>query len=365
MQKPLPLILLLVTSLILAGCDTLGYYGQAAHGQLSLLAAREPVTKLIADENLDPRLKAQLVKSQEILAFAEAQGLPVEKSYSEYVDLCRPFVVWNVFAAKPDSTRLKTHCFPIAGCVGYKGYFKQAAAEAYAAELKEEGFDVFVGGVTAYSTLGWFNDPLLNTFLFRPDERLSAVLFHELAHKVLYVEGDTVFNESYATAVERHVLRQWLKRQQRDDLYESYLASAERRDAVIDLILSTREQLAALYARGEAGDLNDETMLEQKAAIIAGMKQQYQALRASWQSGNEFAGWMAQDLNNAHLAAIGAYQSQVPGFAAMLEGKTLAAFFAEVEVLAELPKPERDQRLAELALAEHCHTHQGDDTCAN
>ncbi len=347
MQKHLSrrfrLVSLLLASIALSGCDTLGYYGQAARGQIALLAAREPVSKLIADASTEASLRVQLEKSQEILAFAAAAGMPVEKSYSEYVDLGRPYVVWNVFAAQTDSIQLKTQCFPIAGCVGYKGYFQEAAAQAYADELAAQGLDVFVGGITAYSTLGWFDDPLLNTFIFRPDERLAGVLFHELAHKVVYLEGDTVFNESFATAVEQHLLKRWLKDQGKDQLYDAYIHSGQRRDAVIDLILNTRQELAAIYRAG----LSKDELLNQKAEKIAEMRTRYEALKANWAGGNEFAGWMAQDLNNAQLAAIGAYQSQVPGFAAMIERLGLAQFFIAAEQLSQLDKAERDQRLAE------------------
>ena len=342
--------------LLLQGCETVSYYSQAAHGQLSMLAARESVQKLIDDPQTDDRVRTQLIKTVDILAFAEQYGLPVEKSYSQYVDLERPFVVWNVFAAEPDSTRLKTHCFPIAGCVGYKGYFNQYEAEAYAEKLKQQGLDVLVGGVVAYSTLGWFNDPLLNTFLFRSDDRLAAILFHELAHKVFYVPGDTVFNESYATTVERYLLKRWLEDQDRAELYGSHLTSAQRRDEVIELILTTREELAELYAApADAVDLD-----QNKAKIFADMKASYETLRATWGGGNEFAGWMAQDLNNAHLAAIGAYQSQVKGLTAILQRGSLDDFLIEMQRLAEMEKPERDSI---IALAEHCDDHKSDDTC--
>lgn len=348
MQKPQIKILLLMLAVgLLQSCSTLSYYGQAARGQMSLLAARQSVTDLVANTNTDEKLKIQLEKSHEILAFARDQGLPVDNSYSHYVDLNRPYVVWNVFAADPYGLQLKTHCFPIAGCVGYKGYFDRADAEAYAGELKAEGLDVFVGGVTAYSTLGWFNDPLLNTFLYRSDERLAAVLFHELAHKVLYLEGDTVFNESFATAVELYLLKRWLQSQDRAALYQQYETSQQRQNQVIDLILATRVELARAYQDPDA----DKAL--EKTKIIASMKYRYQQMKAKWPKNNqtegaEFAAWMGQDLNNAHLAAIGAYQSQVGGFSGMLEGKSLEEFFVSVEALSELDKVERDKRLAEL-----------------
>jgi predicted aminopeptidase len=311
---------------------------------MSLLSARTPVAKLLSDPAISQTLQQQLEKSQNILAFAAKNGLPVESSYGSYVDLDRQFVVWNVFAAPRDSVSLIQHCFPIAGCVGYKGYFAEADAQAFAAELKASGFDVFVGGVAAYSTLGWFNDPLLNTFIFRDDARLAAVLFHELAHKVLYLEGDTVFNESFATAVERHLLRAWLASRDQDSFYDAYVASEARRATVIGLILETRKKLDVLFQ----SDLTAEQKRKMKGELLAELKSQYRALQSRWSAGTEFSVWIEQDLNNAHLAAIGAYQSQVPGFTRLLQASpNLEEFFTLARDLAEQPKTDRDRALAQ------------------
>ena len=344
LSKWLRLGSLLGVLVLISSCASVSYYGQAVKGQLSLLAARTPVTKVLNDDSTPQALKLQLEKSQNILAFAAENGLPVESSYQSYVDLERPFVVWNVFAAPTDSVSLIQHCFPIAGCVGYKGYFAEADAQAFAAELEASGYDVLVAGVAAYSTLGWFDDPLLNTFIFRDDARLAAVLFHELAHKVLYLEGDTVFNESFATAVEHHLLKAWLASRDQDVFYDAYIAAGARRAVVIELILETRHKLDVLYQ----SNVSPEQKLNLKAEVIAGLKSQYRDLRSRWSAGSEFSFWIEQDLNNAHLAAIGAYQSQVPGFTRLLESSAnLDDFFAAAQRLAEQPKADRDQMLAE------------------
>lgn len=345
MQKRTLLLLVILLGLV-SGCANLAYYHQAVKGQLSLLTGRTPVARLLRDERTPEPLRAQLVKTTAILKFATKLGLPVGKSYSSYVDLERPFVVWNVFAAATDNTSLVSHCFPIAGCVGYKGFFAESDARDFAHELQSMGFDVYVGGVAAYSTLGWFDDPLLNTFVFRDDARLAGVIFHELTHKILYIEGDTVFNESFATAVERYLLKRWLAANHQAEVYNSYLGSESRRGEVIKLILITRSKLEEVYG----GGLSATEKLEQKSVLIAGLKAEYRALQKQWSAGNEFSYWIEQDLNNAHLAAIGAYQTLVPGFSRMLaQSSDLETFFDQVKALSELAKPERDRALASPA----------------
>ncbi|MFT7246164.1 MAG: putative aminopeptidase [Candidatus Azotimanducaceae bacterium] len=337
------LIFLLFACLgLTSGCTGLAYYHQAVAGQIALLTGSTPVEELLADAQTDEALRAQLVKAQAILAFASGHGLPVGDSYDGYVDLKRSFVVWNVFAAEPFGVSLLRHCFPIAGCVGYKGFFAEADAKEFAEQLRGSGYDVYVGGVAAYSTLGWFDDPLLNTFLYRDDARLAGVLFHELAHKVLYIEGDTVFNESFATAVERHLLRLWLESNRQEAVFTAYLASAARRADVITLILESRDALALVYE----SELSEPDKAQRKVQLIGELKASYRQRQKQWGSGTEFASWIEQDLNNAHLAAIGAYQSQVAGFSAMLRAaEDLESFYVEVEKLAAKPKPVRDATL--------------------
>ncbi|MFT5012486.1 MAG: putative aminopeptidase [Patiriisocius sp.] len=342
MQKTTLLLLMILLGFV-SGCANLAYYHQAVKGQLSLLTGRTQVAHLLGDENAAEPLRVQLIKTTAILKFATELGLPVGNSYSSYVDLERPFVVWNVFAAAADSTSLLSHCFPIAGCVGYKGFFVEADAREFSHQLQSSGFDVYVGGVAAYSTLGWFDDPLLNTFVFRDDARLAGVIFHELAHKVLYIQGDTVFNESFATAVERHLLQSWLATNHQEGVYRRYLRSEVRREEVIRLILMTRTRLAEVFD----SELSAAEKLDKKSILITQLKAEYQALQKSWSAGKEFSTWIEQDLNNAHLAAIGAYQSLVPGFSRMLaKSDNLETFFDQVKALSELAKSERDRLLA-------------------
>ena len=338
--------------LFVSSCSHLSYYKQAVSGQLALLADRRPVTGVLEDPGLKDEVRQQLQLSQNILAFAGELGLPVEKTFSTYVDVGRPYVVWNVFAAEAFSLQLKTHCFPIAGCVGYKGFFAREAAEKYAAELRAEGLEVFVGGVAAYSTLGWFDDPLLSTFIMREEAALAALLFHELAHKVLYIEGDTSFNESFATAIERYALKKWLDRRDQPGRFAAYLAADKRRQSVIALILATRERLALIYASQRP----ENEMQQQKNEAIADMRQQYQQLKDSWQTGTEFEYWMQTEINNARLGAIGAYHGWVPAFQVMLaKHENLDTFFQEVKALSRLDRSVRDERLASLASS---HRHQ-------
>jgi len=342
MQKR-PLLLLVILLGLISGCANLAYYHQAVKGQLSLLTGRTTVARLLGDNNTTDPLRAQLIKTKAIVTFAAELGLPVGNSYSSYVDLERPFVVWNVFAAATDSTSLISHCFPIVGCVGYKGFFAETDARDFAHQLQSTGLDVYVGGVAAYSTLGWFDDPLLNTFVFRDDARLAGIIFHELAHKILYIEGDTVFNESFATAVEHHLLQSWLAANHQQEVYSRYMGSEARRAQVVRLILITKSRLEEVYD----SELSTVEKLHKKSILIAGLKAEYRVLQKAWSAGKEFSSWIEQDLNNAHLAAIGAYQSHVPGFSRMLaKSNNLETFFDQVKALSQQAKPERDRALA-------------------
>jgi predicted aminopeptidase len=234
---------------LVSGCETLQFYHQAATGQVSLLWRRTPTDELLQSK-IDPVLRDRIEIADQILGFASEIGLPVSGAYLSYVATGEPYVVWNVFAAKPYELALKTSCFPVAGCVTYRGYFKRVDAERYAKHLENKGYEVYVGGVAAYSTLGWFNDPLLDTFLFRSDEQLAALLFHELAHQVIYIKDDTRFNESLATTIELYALEQWLLARGESHRFDRYRLSLARRDSVIELIMLARSRLAVLYDSG-------------------------------------------------------------------------------------------------------------------
>ncbi|GIL05656.1 MAG: hypothetical protein AMXMBFR72_39120 [Betaproteobacteria bacterium] len=335
-----------------AGCSTFGYYAQAAHGHLSLLAAARPIDDWLADPAAPASLKQRLERARAIRAFASSElGLPDNRSYTAYADLKRPAVVWNVFAAPELSLRLKTWCYPLFGCASYRGYFDRDDAQALAAELHAEGYDVHVGPVPAYSTLGWMDwlggDPLLNTFIGYPDGELARMIFHELAHQVVYVKDDTVFNESFATAVERIGVRRWLAAHGDDKLRAEYARFEARRADFVGLLLAHRRRLDEAYAHG-----TDAEKRERKRAIFADLQREYARLKETrWDGWAGYDRFFAQALGNAHLAAVGAYHDLVPAFEAMLEqqGGDLRRFYAEVRRLAALAKAEREAELRALA----------------
>lgn len=339
---------LVLCSLGLAGCATVGYYNQAAQGHFALLAAARPLADWLDDPATPQPLKERLVLARDIRRFAaEALALPDNRSYTSYADLKRPAAVWNVFATPELSLELKTWCYPVFGCAGYRGYFDRAAAEALAAELRASGYDVNVAPVPAYSTLGWFADPLLNTFIFAPDAELARLIFHELAHQVVYARDDTVFNESFATAVEREGLRRWLAVHGDDRQRAAFAAHAQRREDFLGLLLAHRRRLAEVFASTAPADERRAG----KARILAELQLEYRRLRDERWGG--FAGYdrfFYQSLNGAHLAAVGAYNDWVPAFEALLAaaGGDLPAFYAQVSRLGKLDRPARTAELRRL-----------------
>ncbi|SRR5450830_13155 len=330
----------------LGGCTSLGYYAQAAQGQYSLLAQAKPIDAWLADPQTSEQLRNKLQTVREIRRFAVEQlDLPDNGSYKSYVQLPRPFVVWNVVAAPALSLQARKWCFPIAGCVDYRGYYDEQEAQTYADSLAQEGYDVQVAGVPAYSTLGWFNDPVMSTFINYPDGELARLIFHELAHQLLYVKGDTQFNESYATTVEELGVERWLQRRDDAKLSAAYQVFAARRQGFLALLLKYRAQLDSNYRSGAS----DEEKLQRKAQLFDALRADYQQLKQSW---NGFAGydrWFAMPLSNAHLALIGAYHDRVPAFRALFQQSgSFVAFFAQVKKLAALDKGARDLALDRL-----------------
>ena len=286
--------------------------------------------------------------AKEVRQFAVGLGLSVGDSYGEYEDIGRPYVVWNVFAAPEFSLAPKLFCYPIAGCVSYRGFFKEAAARKFAEKLAKQGYDVYVGGVAAYSTLGWFDDPVLSTFVNRSDAELAALLFHELAHKTLYVKDDSRFNESFATAVEQAALKRWLASRGKPGEYASYEVKRVREQQVVDLIEATNKRLEALYE----SKLARAEMLQKKRDYIEALRKQYETLRQSWGGSDEFAYWMRMPINNAKLATIATYNDWTGSFAALLadEGGDMPKFLQRVKELARLPEAQRNATLAALAM---------------
>ena len=318
-----------LVALALGGCADLSYYWQSVHGHLALLSAAKPVQQWVEDGQTPQQLREQLLLSQRIRRFATNElALPDNASYQRYADLHRKAVVWNVVAAPAWSLTLKTWCFPVTGCVGYRGYFDESQARQHAAELQQQGLEVFVYGVPAYSTLGWLNwaggDPLLNTFIHYPEAELARMIFHELAHQVVYVPDDTRFNESFATAVERLGVARWLALHGTEQSRAQASALQERRTAFRALSQATRQSLRVLYRSGESESPPDATQIAEKARILQEFRAQYARLKASWATGSADAdrptyaydGWVAS-ANNAAFGAQAAYDDLVPQFEAL------------------------------------------------
>lgn len=331
-----------------AGCSTVGYYAQAVHGHIALLAAARPIPQWLDDPAADGDLKRRLARAQQIRAFASRElGLPDNGSYTAYADLKRPAAVWNVFAAPELSLQLKTWCYPVLGCAGYRGYFERAAAEDYAQRLRAQGYDVSVAPVPAYSTLGWFDDPLLNTFVYAGQGELARLIFHELAHQVAYAKDDTVFNESFATLVERVGVARWLATAGDEATRAAYAQQQARREDFLRLLLEHKRRLAAVYD----SDADEQDKRRRKREVFAALKDEYARIKTERWGG--FAGYdryFAQELGNAHLAAVGAYNDLVPAFEALLRAQEndLPRFYARVKELARAP---REARIAALQAA--------------
>jgi predicted aminopeptidase len=330
---------------LLSGCSSVSYYGQLASGQWQLLQAREPVAKVIADPARPQPLRDHLVQAQKARTFASAQlHLPDNQSYRLYADIGRPYVVWNVFATQEFSLAAQNHCFPIAGCVAYRGYYSQGAARGEAALLKQQGMDVSIGGVEAYSTLGWFNDPIMSSMLSWGDERLATLIFHELAHQRFYVKDDTEFNESFATFVEQEGTRQWRVAR---GLAPIGSAALQQRDQFTRLVLDTRKRLETLYAQPLAAD----AMRRAKAAEFERLRSEYRQVRDSqWGGDKRYDAWVNQPMNNARLLPFGLYDQWVPAFAALFrqEGGNWLKFYAAVERMGQLPVAQRKAALRQL-----------------
>ncbi|WP_291431863.1 aminopeptidase [Deinococcus sp.] len=338
--------LLGATALTLSGCAPVQYLTQAAGGQLDLLRRARPVEAALEDPATPPEVRRKLRLASDVRAFAVAPeaagglGLPDHGSFLKFVDVGRPFVVWNVFSAPEFSVTLDTSCFPVAGCVGYRGYFAEAGARAYAQERRAEGRDVSVGGVSAYSTLGYLKDPLLSTMLAYPDATLIRTVIHELAHPALYVAGDTVFNESYATAVEEEGLRRWLAAHGTPELRDQDRAAQARQSGFEALLLDARARLEALYAQPDLPDADRRT---RKAELLADLNARYATLKASWGGYAGYDAYFARGVNNASLGAVAAYATMVPDFQTLLSsvGGHLPAFIEGARVCAGRPQAER------------------------
>ncbi len=338
----------LFLSIALTGCQTIQYYGQAIRGQHRILQSRQPISDVTADPNSSEMLRQRLNFIMDVRAFAENElQLPVASNYLTYVDLKRPYVAWNVVAAPEFSMVPKTWCYPFVGCAAYRGYFAEADAKQYADALKEQGYDVHVGGVTAYSTLGWFDDPVLSTFIRRSRASSAALLFHELAHQILYAPDDTTFNESFATFVEQEGLRRWQKATGNSAIYTKYLKNYRRQQQFVRFIFKHRQKLERLYQ----ADLTTPQKRAQKASIFTDMRTEFEHLKTTHAGLGAYNAWMSQPLNNAKISGVVAYHDFVPAFSVILADNNgnLTQFYDACRQLASEKKDER-QRILEDAM---------------
>lgn len=341
--------------LLLPGCSTVGFYTQAVRGHFDMMSRARPINEVIADPATPDALRSRLTLALQLREFGSRElALPDNGSYTHYADIGRAAVVWNVFAAAEFSVEARKSCFPVAGCVAYRGYFDRARADAEAARLAgAEGLQTWVGPVPAYSTLGWFDDPVLSTFVHWPEEQFARLVIHELAHQVVYLRGDTTFNESYAVAVEREGVRRWLAYRGDRERAQAFARSQAWRAEFLRMLLDHRTALAALYRL----PLEPAQMRERRDTMRERLREDYRAFRARWAENDlPFAAldrWFGDGPNNAQLASVAVYNELVPAFEALLArvGGHLAAFHAEVAALARLPKAERAAQLRELAAA--------------
>jgi predicted aminopeptidase len=356
---------LMLAVLAMSGCQTLSYYGQAIKGQYQIVAQQQKIEKLLADPQTPAPLKAKLQLIQGLRAFAAKDlQLPVDGHYEKYADVHRPFVVWNVEAAPEFSLEPKSWWYPFVGSLEYRGYFAKSGAQKYSAALQLKGFDVYVGGVAAYSTLGWFKDPVLNTFVFDPEPDLAETLFHELGHQRVFASGDTDFNEAFATTVGQEGARRWFRAKGDKAALEKYLAELRRTAQFARLVKNARERLETLYGdeRNEEGKIKatrknrwipPEQLRPQKQQLLDRLRQEYAQLKAQWGGDTEYDEWFARPLNNAQLNSVAAYYDLVPGFERLLaqNGGDLGKFYDAADKLAREPKSQRHQTLRSLASA--------------
>ncbi len=340
------LILLFVALLpLLSGCGGIGYYWQSARGHLSLMSQRKPIADLLASGRLSEKRERQLRQALAIRRFAVEQlGLPDNGSYKSFVELGRPYVVWNVVAAPRYSLTPLRWCFPIVGCVSYRGYYHERDARAFAATIDPNKFDIMVGGSRAYSTLGWFDDPLTSPMVDRGEILLAEVVFHELAHQVLYFRNDTAFNEAFASTVGEQGVRRWL-RQTRPDALPRYETWLKRKNQFVALLNETAAKLRRLYA----SKVDEASMARRKQSIFDDLRRRYETLRdEQWNGYKGYDGWFREPPNNARLASIAVYRDRIPDFSRWLDAcdGDFERFYAVIKSFRPLTIEQRARRLS-------------------
>ncbi len=350
-----------LVAVALMGCQSLGFYKQAVQGQYQIWHEQRSIPKLIADPQTPAALKEKLQLVMKLREFAASDlHLKIKGYYESYADLHRRFVVWNVNAAPEFSVEPKSWWYPVVGRLKYRGYFVEKMARSYGTNLAKKDYDVFVGGVEAYSTLGWFRDPVLNTFINNPESDLAETLFHELAHHKVFVGGDTDFNEAFATTVGEEGVRRWFQAKGDPTAYRDYLAELRRNEQFVELVRTTRAELKAVYGEEKSDEAkslaadppakSDAEKREEKARVIARLREQYQRLKVQWGGYDGYDHWFSRPLNNAQLNTVETYYHLVPGFRRLLQdcGGDLDMFYETVKRLTKLSKDKRHQKLEEL-----------------
>lgn len=340
---------LFAASWLAGGCAAFQYYTQAAAGQLEVLRTSRPIQSVIAHPDTGEALRNHLLVAEGIVNFAVSDlGLDPGNSYRRYAALGRPFVVWNVFAAPPLSLEGRRWCYPFVGCVPYRGYFNRDAALRAEARLARRGFETYVGGVSAYSTLGWFDDPLLSTFIGWSEPRLAELLLHEISHQRVWVRDDAAFNESFAAFAGEAGARLWFRKTGREAEFDDYLTSRQDWQRLHALLLATRAQLHAVYR--QEGD--EQGRYREKTRVMEAFRNCYRQHKPLL-GGGTLDGLVAS-VNNAYLAAFGTYTDWYPAFAALYRREGgWTAFLDAVDGLAALARDERTALLESLNSAGH------------
>ncbi|MFK8067461.1 MAG: aminopeptidase [Gammaproteobacteria bacterium] len=363
-NKCLLALILLISSSLNSGCSTIGYYSQSIQGQLSVMSKRVSIDELIEDPATSDQKKAVLRNILQIREFAsDYLHLPDNESYSTYVDLDEDYVVWNVFATPEFSLTPVSSCFLIVGCLQYKGFFAKQDAIDFADELRESGNDVFVGGVTAYSTLGWFDDPILSSMLTYGEFRLAEVIFHELAHQLIYIKNDSAFNEAFATAIGEIGVRRWLQENNRDADLEKFNRDKQWDYEFIQIVLSSKEKLDLLFGSDQAkshdqkSQQTPEQLRIKKQTIYDELRTDYSELKSAWENPPNYDNWMQNDLNNAKVASIVTYHDLTESFGNLLalSNNNLHLFYQRVRHLGSLSELDRHSCLEDMSIQTHCY----------
>jgi predicted aminopeptidase len=339
-SRTLSFIVAICIAFWLYGCTNLPYYAQAVDGQMEILRKVQPISTIVADPNTDKALKNTLSKVILLRKFASRTlKLPDNESYMSYADLKRPYVVWNVYATPEFSVKLKEWCFVGAGCVEYRGFFSKEKADHFAEELRNKGYDVHVGGIRAYSTLGWLDDPVLNTFIGFSEIQLARLIFHELAHQIVYVRDDTEFNESFATMVELEGTRRWLASNGTSEQQDTFDAGQKREIIFTELVLKYRERLKKLFSSGA----NDSDKRISKSYIFSELRDEFSQLKDADKELSSYDQWFELQMNNALLSTISTYTKHVPEFRSLLtrQGGDMELFYSAVRDIGKLTKSDR------------------------